>query len=732
MHATHLADILPAPAWTWGVFTRLLGVVYAIAFASLRGQVVALAGRDGVSPVAQALRAIAADFSSPARFVYFPTLLWFGAGDRALRAIPTLGVAAGLWVMLGAPCTPLALALCWALYLSLDVAVDFERPWDTLLLEAGLLAVCLPPLHALPTLAATSAAPAAIGWAYRWLLFRVMVGFGKQKFARSSRRDLDYLQNFFVNQPMPTPLGYLAHRLPRWMLRAGLAVTFVVEIVLPALVFFTGWPRLVVAAATAGLMVAIQLTGSYSFFNLLVAAMCVTLLDVDASVLHATAPWRAPVREVLADALALVALVGGLVYLPFNHWVTRTVLHWSLLRSLRAPLRAVVAFFRGLVPFHVVHAYGVFPPNTGPAVRVVPVLEGSRDGVHWAPYVYRFQPATEASAPRFTAPYQPFFDFTLVYEGMGHNLTGLLTSISGIGNPYRYSRFSALDRMMERLLEGSPAVMSLFASCPFGADAPPVMVRARLRMLIPTTPAERAQTGAWWTTRDLGLHAPPTARRPALWDTWLPDPATFHPDEVVWKRRAPAMRAVLATNDVTHAGVSAHDVATFWDALVPSLGPARLDRLMDVSSQLRARFDDATMRRLERVMGALTFLLTERLASGARGVDLPGDFHRALFAHHVVGAGRAAFDAALANPSRAAEVAPGFTLETGLFHLGVFRVETLRFHAQKLRVAAAVWGEQLLASPLRGVPDVYPLLARHFVDASLEGDLSSDARAETS
>ena len=180
-------------AEVWGIFTRMLGLVYVIAFASIYPDILALAGSHGISPVQPMLRKIAADFPAPQRYWYFPTLLWISAGDTMLRAIVASGVLAGLVAVVGGPFTPVALLVCWLAYLSLDKAVGLVYPWDALLLEAGFLALFLPPLLPLPSLAAVAEPAPLLAWAFSWLLFRVVFGFGKFKFSGADRHDTSYL-----------------------------------------------------------------------------------------------------------------------------------------------------------------------------------------------------------------------------------------------------------------------------------------------------------------------------------------------------------------------------------------------------------------------------------------------------------------------------------------------------------------------------------------------------------
>jgi hypothetical protein len=49
-----------------------------------------------------------------------------------------------------------------------------------------------------------------VRWAYRWLLFRVLFGFGKLKFVGAGARDSCYVKSFLIGMPIPTRLGWWA------------------------------------------------------------------------------------------------------------------------------------------------------------------------------------------------------------------------------------------------------------------------------------------------------------------------------------------------------------------------------------------------------------------------------------------------------------------------------------------------------------------------------------------
>lgn len=75
------------------LFIRILAVIYLIAFISLQGQLIGLAGAKGVAPAADLMSAMreAWGFSG---FWSAPSLFWWGASDRALNWVCVLGVVA--------------------------------------------------------------------------------------------------------------------------------------------------------------------------------------------------------------------------------------------------------------------------------------------------------------------------------------------------------------------------------------------------------------------------------------------------------------------------------------------------------------------------------------------------------------------------------------------------------------------------------------------------------------
>jgi hypothetical protein len=674
------------PELVWGLFTRALGVVYLVAFASLHRDVLAIAGACGISPLSAQLDAMRRDYPGPFRFVRFPTLFWIHDSDRALRGGTLLGMLAACGVVTGIASTP-ALLVCWVLYLSYDRAVDLFYPWDCALLEAGVLALFLPSLALLPSLAASDAAPAAIGWAYRWLLFRVVFGFGKYKFFGPGTLHLDYLKSFLISQPLSTPFGVYASRWPRVVFAIALALLFLVEVPIPFLVFGPAPLRIAAACAIAALMIGIQLSGNFGFFNLIVLVLCIPLLDVDASLFD-----HSLLHHPLATLFAIFLFGAGIVCLPFNSWIAQAWPYWPAFDRVAA-LRPVAAFFRAVAPFRLVHAYGVFSPESGPPLKWVPVVEGTLDGERWEVYHYRFMPSTPQSPSHFVAPRMPRFDHALIYDALGISTNNFTASIFAMQNPYRFSRSGWMERLAQRLLEGEPTVLSLFAHDPF-AGQKPIAIRVRLKTF------ERGTEG--WVVRDAATHLPSRGLEPHVFERWLPCPELFHWDEKASRRASAVWRArIAAPEDET-------DLAVFFEEIAPraaAIDPVDWRSLPLEVHALRARFSVPERDRMEALAARLAWRLAEAIErSGARDPW----FDLGLLAHDALLEGRAFYERALRDPASARVALAPASVGRGMRVWALFRPEVVAFQARKARLR-----ELTLRGAAREPPPIVPGFLRH-------------------
>ncbi len=466
---------VPGPVTAW-LFLRLLGLVYAIAFASMLVQAAGLIGDHGVLPAGEFLDAVHGAYGARAYWL-LPTVNWLWSSTLALRITSAAGVAAGACILFGWGTRP-SLVAAWALYLSLvgDGQIFLSFQWDVLLLEAGFLAILL------------AWWPLGVAWMYRWLAFRLLFLSGAVKLLSGdeSWRSLTALTYHFETQPLPNLVAWFVHQLPRPLLEAGTAGTFVAELAVPCLFFAPRRFRLAAALASIGFQALIFLTGNYTFFNVLTVAVLLWLFDDAALAPALPARWRQAIlgrggsppgpltRRLAGGVLAVVGLVSA-----------GTVLETFGL----APPPPVSALAAAIEPLHVASGYGLFAVMT--TTRPEIVFEASNDGITWREYVFRDKPGPLDRPPRQVAPYQPRLDWQLWFAALGDVASNRWVL--------------ALTR---RLLEGSDAVLDLIGPSPL-PGGPPRYVRALLYQYTFTDLHTLRTTGRWWNRRLLGTYLAP-------------------------------------------------------------------------------------------------------------------------------------------------------------------------------------------------------------------------------
>ena len=428
------------------VFLRVFGAIYVAAFASLGVQILGLIGHDGILPAREFFGAAHQALGSGA-YRLLPSLFWVNSSDTALVAGTIVGMVLGLLVVVDRWTRPALIGL-FALYLSYVYAgQDFMSfQWDSLLLEAGFLAIFL------------TGGSRAVVWLYRWLVFRYlfMAGLAKLLSGDPSWRNLTALEYHFWSQPLPTPLAWYAAQLPSWLLVAGTAATLAVELGSVFLIFLPRRIRAVAAGCILLFQSLIVLTGNYNFFNLLTMLLCVFLFD-DAALgrvmprrLESLARRRVPLPGRTATIIA--AMLATLVVPVGLNRIWQTVA--------RADLPALGALTRAVSPWLIVNPYGLFAVMT--TTRPEIVIEGSADGKEWREYVFRYKPGPLSRPALWNIPHQPRLDWQMWFAALG----------SMRENPW-------IVMLMWRLLQGSPPVLALLESNPFRGAAPKY-VRAQL------------------------------------------------------------------------------------------------------------------------------------------------------------------------------------------------------------------------------------------------------------
>ncbi len=472
-----LTEPAPYRVSRW-VFLRLLGVVYLCAFVSLWVQLDGLIGSNGILPAERLMELARAQLAGRAHLL--PTLLWFGASDRFLHALTAAGVA--LAVLLEIGIAPVAvLAALWVLYLSLSLGgqVFFSFQWDTLLLEAGFLAIWLAPLTLSPRGERRAPARRPALWLLWWLLFRLMFESGVVKLSSGDPTwaDLTALHYHFETQPLPTWIGWYAHQLPAAVLSLANAALFMIELLVPFLIFGGTRLRRAACVALVTLQVVILATGNYCFFNLLAIALCVPLLD-DAS-------WPARLRNGITPSLPTPARksrswpAGILLPVSAALFVLSLMPTAALLGVGLPGTDSLSAAYRWVQPFRTINSYGLFAVMTTDRPEII--VQGTADGDTWKDYAFRYKPGDVKRAPGFVAPHQPRLDWQMWFAALG----------SVRQNPW-------FLHFLQCLLRGSPQVEALLAANPFPGK-PPLAVRAVEYDYHFTNQEQRAATGDWWT-----------------------------------------------------------------------------------------------------------------------------------------------------------------------------------------------------------------------------------------
>ncbi|HWX23057.1 MAG TPA: lipase maturation factor family protein [Candidatus Binatia bacterium] len=469
------------------LFLRLLGLIYLAAFVSLATQIKGLAGRQGVLPTADFLRSRL--HLGIHRFYLSPTLCWLNSSDRFLLFLSWGGALLALLLVLGFAPLPV-LVLLWAFYLSLFGAcrLFLSYQWDVLLLETGFLAIFLAPLELRPAFPPATAPSILIVWLFWWLLFRLMFSSGlvKLRSGDPTWRNLTALSRHYETQPLPTPLAWDAHQMPVRFHQASAALMFAIELGTPFLIPCPGLRRLA-ACAFILLMVLIELTGNYCFFNLLGIALSLLLLD-DQVLL----PVFRELCPALSRTVSLAPAPASCHCLCFV--VALLVLGLSLepvLRLFRLEMdwpRPVAKVLSLLAPLQLVNSYGLFSLMTTERPEII--IEGSEDGVNWRPYEFKWKPGDVKRPPRFVAPHQPRLDWQMWFAALDC-----------------YEKHPWLACFLNRLLEGSSAVLSLLRKNPF-PQAPPRYIRGVLYDYRFTTRVERRATGACWRRERRGFYSP--------------------------------------------------------------------------------------------------------------------------------------------------------------------------------------------------------------------------------
>jgi hypothetical protein len=351
-------------------------------------------------------------------------------------------------------------ALLWVIYLSLvNVGQTFYSfGWETMLCETGFLAIFLGSSDTRP--------PVIVMWLIVWVLFRTMFGAGMIKVrADPCWRDLTCLFFHYETQPLPNPLSWYLHHVPRWFHKAGVLFNHFTELIVPWFYFapapFCYWA----GAITIVFQISLIVSGNLSWLNYITIVLCIPCFDDRflsrlLSIPHSL-PDHLSIPHTIAVGFVAAILLG---------------LSWRPARNLFSRRQLMNASFE---PLHLVNTYGAFGAVTRERLEVVikgTDAESPDASAEWREYEFKGKPGDVNQAPCIVSPYHWKLDWQMWFAAMSP--------------PDLHPWFLAF---VQRLLEGEKRILRLLANNPF-SEAPPKFIRADWYRYRFTKPGERG----WW------------------------------------------------------------------------------------------------------------------------------------------------------------------------------------------------------------------------------------------
>ena len=326
----------------------------------------------------------------------------------------------------------------------------------------------------------------------RWLLFRVEFGAGLIKMRGDACwRDLTCLYYHHETQPMPNPLSWYFHHLPKGFHRFEVLGNHFAQLVAPVFLFAPQPIASVAAVIVIGTQGWLVLSGNFAWLNVVTMALAIMSLDnATLGLVGLRVPERA--QELAGNTegiplwfgalvLALTALIVFLSYRPARNLLSRRqLMNYSF------------------DPFHIVGTYGAFGSVTKERDEVI--VSGTRDVAvtpqsEWLEYEFKGKPGDVRARPRQYAPYHLRLDWLMWFAAMS--------------SPMYHEWFVPL---LTKLLEADRPVLGLLRRDPFRGERPR-FVRAQLYRYRFTSPAEHRENGDWWHRELIGDYLPPVSLR---------------------------------------------------------------------------------------------------------------------------------------------------------------------------------------------------------------------------
>ena len=460
---------------------RGLAALFLIAFISALNQFKALLGEQGLLPVPR--------FVDPSRRWDAPSIFNWHYSDRLLEVVAWIGILLSLAALSGLAeagsfwlCAGTWLIL-WLLYLSIvNVGQTFYAfGWESMLLEAGFFAAFTGPAHSEANLI-----PVLI---LRWMLFRTEVGAGLIKLRHDQCwRDFTCLFYHYETQPLPNPLSWYFHRIPKILHRFAVLFSHFVQIIVPFGLFAPQPVSSIAGSLTIFHQLWLNVSGNYSWLNWLTVVLGFAAYS-DATlklVLPLTIPQVVPNASFVVGVLYGLAVAVVLLSIRpvLNLFSKHQLMNYSYNR------------------FHLINTYGAFGSVTKKRYEIIiectdePAITPS---TRWQEYEFKAKPGDPNRMPPQVAPYHLRLDWLMWFLPFSVLVGNKRIQVPG------YEIWFL--RLVQRLLQGDKPTIKLLKRSPL-QDRRPTFVRALFYLYRYTTPQEKRASGAWWTRSLIDIYLP--------------------------------------------------------------------------------------------------------------------------------------------------------------------------------------------------------------------------------
>ncbi|NCF70168.1 MAG: lipase maturation factor family protein [Chlamydiales bacterium] len=505
------------------IFLRFLGLVYFFAFFSLWWQFPGLLGENGILPASFYLHKLSQlpQFSSfTDAILELPSIFWLNSSDEFMLMVAKVGVIFSLLLLCGFA-NVFILFLLWIFYFSfIQVGQRFYSfGWDILLCETGFLALFICPLYQVNNFFKKSPPHILIIWLFRFLAFRIMLGAGLIKLNAQEEcwKDLTCLDYHYETQPIPNPISWYLHQLPKDFQHFSVLVNHFIELIIPFFLIGPRKLRIFGGICTIAFQFLLILSGNLSFLNWLTITTCLFCFD-DRFYCHLLSTNTKERFKLFLESFqrsrpAEAKLFTGRNFVAISFFTLSIYLAQYPIQNL-LPQRGDVNFFfqnylgtsnptpqlfpkRQLMnssfnKMLIMNTYGAFG-TVGKSRHEIIIYGTNEDRItkdtKWLEYEFKYKPGSLIRRPPVIAPYQPRLDWQIWFAAMG-----------------QYRNYPWFITLVAKLLENESVVLDLIAHNPF-PESPPKFIKADLFLYEFTSWNE--ESDHWWKRSKVGPYLPP-------------------------------------------------------------------------------------------------------------------------------------------------------------------------------------------------------------------------------